>query len=423
MLVEPAASSMADELRRLAGHEPDGCHVLRLDETSDADRELACWPAERLDHILVYRAGRQLGSRHAHELIRLLRPGGTLLNVDRRPCFDFLEACTAHGLIPGIHLRRTFGRCQAAGRMSWFDCLSDCLPPGGRLEGGRPGAWHINCYHKSGRRANRCWPTIDGQAALHRKVSVVIPCYNEQANLNALLSGLRDCLGDCLLEIIPVDDNSQDGTREVLQQWAAEDSRIRPVWRSPPRGVGRALAAGYAAARGEYLLAMDADFLHLLPQVAQMLEAAASGADVVYGTRFIAGSYLRRYPIAKLLANRTFHWLARWLLGFPLVDVTNNLKVLHRDTLRQLHLTRGGFAANAEIGIQPYLFQRTVVTVAVPWSGREPGMGPSSFRLLSNASDYAGVLWHAFLARRLGRGPYRQPARPSPDNWESPSPC
>ena len=86
--------------------------------------------------------------------------------------------------------------------------------------------------------------------ALRRSVSVVIPCHNEEMNIGPLVIGLRELFGEYLYEIIPVDDNSTDATRDVIEGLAAEDPTVKPIVRTPPNGVGRALADGYRAATG-----------------------------------------------------------------------------------------------------------------------------------------------------------------------------
>ena len=104
------------------------------------------------------------------------------------------------------------------------------------------------------------------------RVSVVIPCHNEEMNVRPLIEGIRTHYGDYLHEIIPVDDNSRDGTADVLRALAAEDPRIKPVFRAPPNGVGRAIADGLRAATGAWVLSMDCDFQHLLPELRDMFD-------------------------------------------------------------------------------------------------------------------------------------------------------
>ncbi|MGG6266018.1 glycosyltransferase [Leptolyngbya sp. AN03gr2] len=234
--------------------------------------------------------------------------------------------------------------------------------------------------------------------SLRKAVSIVIPCHNEEMNIQPLITLLQELYGDYIHEIIPVDDNSKDRTGMILQQLAETDSTIKPVYRTPPNGVGRAIAEGYRVATGQYVLSMDCDFQHLLPELRDLFDAAAQNYDVVVGSRFSRHSVLLNYPIQKILANRGFHFLARFLfLGSDIRDLTNNLKLMRREVVEQLQLTQPGFAINAETGLQPLLMGYSVKEVPISWINRTPDMGVSSFRLVKVGGGYWQVLFRLWL--------------------------
>lgn len=239
---------------------------------------------------------------------------------------------------------------------------------------------------------------------LHGAVSVVIPCHNEEMNIEPLITRLKGFFGEYLHEIIPVDDNSRDGTREVIQRLANEDPIIKPVFRSPPNGVGRALTDGYRVATGRYILSMDCDFQHLLPEIRDLFDAAAEGYDVVVGSRFSRHSVLLNYPFQKIFVNRGFHMLARILFLRSFRDLTNNLKLMRRDVVEKLQLTQPGFAINAETGLKPVLMGYSVKEVAISWINRTPDMGVSSFRLVRVGGGYWQVLFGLWLKTVFGIG-------------------
>ena len=133
---------------------------------------------------------------------------------------------------------------------------------------------------------------------LRGAISVVVPCHNEEMNIGPLVESLRTLFGDYVHEFIPVDDNSTDNTRGVIERLAAEDPRVKPVFRRPPHGVGRAIIDGYRAATGTYVLSMDCDFQHLLPEIRDIFDAAAQGYEVVVGSRFSRMSALLNYPFS-----------------------------------------------------------------------------------------------------------------------------
>ena len=241
---------------------------------------------------------------------------------------------------------------------------------------------------------------------LRNKVSVVIPCHNEEMNVGPLIDRLLELYGDYIHEIVPVDDNSRDGTAAVLLARAEADPRVRPVYRSPPNGVGRAIRDGYAAATGEWVLSMDCDFQHLLPEIRDMFDRAAEGHPVIVGSRFSRHSILLNYPRPKIVSNRGFHLLANAVLGRGFRDVTNNLKLLRRDVVDRLHLTAPHFSANAETGLLPMLMGYPLVESPISWINRSFDMGSSSFQLVKVGGGYGEVLWNVWRARAFRKGPY-----------------
>jgi len=237
---------------------------------------------------------------------------------------------------------------------------------------------------------------------LYKAISVVIPCHNEEMNIRPLVTQLKVFFNDYIYEIIPVDDNSTDKTREIIQKLAQEDPRIKPILRSPPNGVGRALADGYRVATGEYILSMDCDFQHLLSEMRDLFDAVTEGYDVVVGSRFSRHSVLLNYPFTKILCNRGFHVLAQILLRRRFRDLTNNLKLIRRETVDKLQLTQPGFAVNAETGLQPLLLGYSVKEVPISWINRTPNMGVSSFRLVKVGGGYWQVLLQLWLTMVFG---------------------
>lgn len=252
---------------------------------------------------------------------------------------------------------------------------------------------------------------------LRRAVSVVIPCHNEEMNIGPLVTRLRALFSEYIHEVIPVEDNSTDGTAAVIRELAKQDPRIKPVYRVPPGGVGRAIADGYRAATGRYVLSMDCDFQHLLPEIRDLFDAAAQGYDVVVGSRFSRHSVLLNYPFQKIVANRSFHVLAQLFLLQRFRDVTNNLKLIRGEVIKDLQLKEPGFAVNAETGLQPIVMGYRVESVPISWINRTPDMGMSSFKLAHVGGGYWRVLFHLWLKLAFGTGMYKTlPVEATPRN-------
>jgi SAM-dependent methyltransferase len=249
--------------------------------------------------------------------------------------------------------------------------------------------------------------SLFGHESLRGAVSFVIPCHNEEMNIRPLVDGIFDLYEDSVHEIILVDDGSTDRTAAVMAELAARDQRVKTLHRSPPNGVGLALADGLSQASGRYVLSMDCDFQHLLPEFRDLFDGAVEGYDVVVGSRFSRHSVLLNYPFLKIVANRGFHLLARLLLWRNFRDLTNNLKLMRREVVADLQLRQPGFAVNAETGLQPLILGYRVKEVPISWINRSPEMGASSFRLIRVGGGYWRVLLDIWLKQVCGAGRYR----------------
>ncbi|MCP4107806.1 MAG: glycosyltransferase family 2 protein, partial [Desulfobacteraceae bacterium] len=239
------------------------------------------------------------------------------------------------------------------------------------------------------------------------KVSFVIPCHNEEMNIPPLINALTSLFNRYISEIVIVDDNSVDRTAEISENFSKEDKRIRIVKRSPPNGVGRALRDGLREAKGEYILIMDSDFQHIIPEMRDMFDAVANGADVAVGSRFSRESVLINYAFTKILANRIFHILANLLFNKHFRDISNNLKLFRRDVAKNLLIESDDFAANAETGLKPILLGYKVTEVPISWINRSIDMGFSTFRILKTGPNYWKILLR-LVWRRITRQPYQK---------------
>jgi SAM-dependent methyltransferase len=237
-------------------------------------------------------------------------------------------------------------------------------------------------------------------------VSFVVPCHNEEMNIEPLVDSLTSFYGPYIHEVILVNDNSRDRTREVAQSVAERNPRVHLIDRKPPNGVGRALSDGYAAATGRYVFSMDADFVHLLPEFRDLFDALVRGADGAVGSRFTKESIMINYSFLKMLGNRCFHLLANLMLPCRVHDISNNLKLFRAEVLEAFQIEEPHFAANAEIGLKSVLAGFRIDEVPVSWINRTMSMGQSSFHISKVAPDYARALWRVIRSgRRFTKSP------------------
>lgn len=189
---------------------------------------------------------------------------------------------------------------------------------------------------------------MGGQETL---LSIVIPTFNERENIGLLLPGIRSALeGDWTYEVIVVDDGSPDGTAAAVREAAAADQSIRLIERPRKLGLGSAVAAGFSKAKGDYWLMMDADHSHR-PQDVPLLADALASADIVVGSRYVAGGGTVGWPVHRWFISRMAGMVARVLVGTPIRDATSGFAAFRRETVEPLlpSLRPGGFKLVLEL--------------------------------------------------------------------------
>jgi dolichyl-phosphate beta-glucosyltransferase len=192
-----------------------------------------------------------------------------------------------------------------------------------------------------------------------KSLSLVIPAYNEEARLPALLETLStsadaavEGAGMELVETLVVDDGSTDRTRQMLAAAAAADPKLKPVLDfDANRGKGAAFAAGVERAEGEYVLLADADLSTPLEELPKLSAAVADGADLAIGSRAVAGAVVERGPVHRKLLGAAFNGTVRALTGLRLRDTQCGFKLLPTATTRHLlaDQTCPGFAFDVEL--------------------------------------------------------------------------
>ncbi len=168
-----------------------------------------------------------------------------------------------------------------------------------------------------------------------RDTLIFLPTYNERDNVTPIYQAIRGLAPDC--QILFIDDNSPDGTGQILDVLAAGDPRLTIVHRSGKLGIGSAHKAAitWAYERGySTLVTMDADFAHKPEYILHMLDRAEQ-CDVVVGTRFERRESLEDWHIVRKLLTHTGHLLTRVLLGLP-YDATGAFRVYQLGRIDQV---------------------------------------------------------------------------------------
>ena len=161
------------------------------------------------------------------------------------------------------------------------------------------------------------------------KTVVVIPTYNEKENVAAMAEAV--CAASPDVELLFVDDNSPDGTGNVIEQLIAVrrargESNLHVLHREKKEGLGRAYVAGFRRALelgAERIVQMDCDFSHDPRDVARLL---AEDADLVIGSRYVAGGGTPGWPFRRRLISRAGGLFIRMVTGMPIKDPTGGFK-------------------------------------------------------------------------------------------------
>ncbi len=180
------------------------------------------------------------------------------------------------------------------------------------------------------------------------KLSVVIPCFNEQATLLDLLRAVKaGPVQD--LEIILVDDASTDGTREIIER-EARTLVDQVILHEVNRGKGAALRSGFAAATGDVVIVQDADLEYTPDDYPKLLDPILKRrADVVFGSRFTGGDAHRVVYFWHMVGNRFLTLLSNMCTNLNLTDMETCYKMFRREIIQQITIEEERFGFEPEI--------------------------------------------------------------------------
>jgi dolichol-phosphate mannosyltransferase len=218
------------------------------------------------------------------------------------------------------------------------------------------------------------------------RACVVLPTYNERENLPQIVPAIL--AASPAVDVLVVDDNSPDGTGALADALAARDRRVRVLHRPRKDGLGRAYLAGFAGAlRSGYgrIVEMDADFSH---DPARLPVLLATDADLVLGSRYIAGGGTVNWGLGRRVLSRGGSLYARTILGVPVRDLTGGFKCFRRQALERLDLgsvRSSGYAFQIELTFRAIRRGFKVVEVPITFVDRRVGKSKMSRRIVAEA--------------------------------------
>ena len=209
---------------------------------------------------------------------------------------------------------------------------------------------------------------ISRETAATFKLSIVIPVYNEEATIARVIS--RVAALPLNTEIIVVDDNSSDGTRDILGKLADIDN-LKIFLKQPNQGKGAALRTGFAQVTGDYVVVQDADLEYDPRDIPKlMVPLLNKDADVVYGSRFI-GEELQDESLVHRMGNAVLTGASNLMSGLSLTDMETCYKAFTRDVIESVRIDQDRFGIEPEITAK--LARRGFRFVEVPISYNSRG--------------------------------------------------
>ena len=182
------------------------------------------------------------------------------------------------------------------------------------------------------------------------KISVVIPCYNEEQTVLQIVKKVQGVLVDNEYEIIIIDDFSTDNTKQVIDSIIANDNSVKSVCHDKNKGKGAALRSGFNRSSGGVIIIQDADLEYDPNEYIKLLKPIMTGkADVVYGSRFKSGAEARVLYYWHRLGNSFLTWLSNIFTNLNLTDMETCYKVFRKEVLEQIIIEEDRFGFEPEI--------------------------------------------------------------------------
>lgn len=220
------------------------------------------------------------------------------------------------------------------------------------------------------------------------KSLIIIPTYNEAENLENLLNKIFEVLPSA--NVLVVDDNSPDGTAEIVKRLMEKDSRIFLIQRSGKLGLGTAYISGFKFAlehNYEAIFEMDGDFSHNPEDLPRFLEALEN-ADLVIGSRYLTGVNVINWPLQRLILSYFANAYTRAITGMPIRDATGGFKCFRAEALKKIDLDKirsNGYGFQIEVNFLIWAKGLRVKEIPIVFVDRRNGVSKMNKKIIFEA--------------------------------------
>ena len=208
------------------------------------------------------------------------------------------------------------------------------------------------------------------------KVLAISPTYNEKKNISELINRISKLPLD--IDLLIIDDNSPDGTADIIKTIMSENKSIHLLEREKKLGLGTAYCEGFqwALERGyDLIVQIDADLSHNPDDILRMVEMSNS-SDLVIGSRYIGGVNVINWPMRRLLLSYFANLYAKLLIQFPIKDSTGGFKCFQRKVLQSMDLkmiNSQGYSFQIEINFLAWIKGFKIKEIPIVFTDRTVG--------------------------------------------------
>ena len=236
------------------------------------------------------------------------------------------------------------------------------------------------------------------------KTLVIIPTYNEAENVSAIIDAALKQKKS--IDVLIVDDNSPDGTSNIVKEKQKKNKRIHLLEREGKMGLGSAYVAGFKFALDkdyDYIFEMDADFSHDPDDIPRMLDEIEN-ADLVIGSRYLKGINVVNWPLSRLILSFFAAQYAKVITGMRINDPTGGFKCFRKEVLASIELDdilSDGYSFQIEMNFRTWVKKFRIKELSIVFTDRRVGQSKMSKKIVREAIIVVWKLKYYQLKKRI----------------------
>ena len=232
------------------------------------------------------------------------------------------------------------------------------------------------------------------------KLSIILPVRNEAEGISETLDLLTNNINEIDHEILVINDYSNDDSYSIIDKKTKTNNKIK-LFNNNKKGLGGVINLGIEKSTGKVICIMMADLADDISDLKKYYKLIQSDdVDAVFGSRFIKGSKVSQYPMKKLILNRIFNYITKFIFLSNYNDFTNAFKIYKKESLlRSMPLVSESFNIFLEIPLKIISRKMNYKIIPINWKNRKHGK--AKFDMKELGSKYLFTLIYCFLERIL----------------------